>query len=73
MFWIGFAIGSALVIFLKRYVSDSKKAVGSLRVDQSDPTEPPYIFLELSKPLDKILPQKSIVLRIVVKNYLTRK
>lgn len=40
------------------------KTVGSLRVDHSDPSEPPYLFLEVEKNPDALEHGRMVVLRI---------
>ena len=41
---IGFAIGSLIT-----NLAYGRLKVGTLRVDRSDPDDPPYLFLELNK------------------------
>ena len=49
-----------------------KDTVGSLRVDQSDPDSGPYLFLELShKGVDAIYKKKYVVLKVVLKDYIS--
>jgi hypothetical protein len=47
--------------------------VGSLRVDNSDPDEEPYLFLELHKGVNEISNKKYVLLKVNVKNFLTQK
>lgn len=46
------------------------RSIGTLRVDQSDPTEPPYLFLELDKPVENIVKEKYVIFRVNKKNFI---
>ena len=46
------------------------RSIGILRVDQSDPTEPPYLFLELDKPVENIVKEKYVIFRVSKKNFI---
>ena len=47
-------------------------SVGTLRIDHSDPTEAPYLFLELDKPVDAIANKKRVMFRVNKKNYISK-
>jgi hypothetical protein len=47
--------------------------VGTLRIDRSDPSEPPYIFLELAKGVGDISTKKNVILRVRNENYISQK
>ena len=49
------------------------KPVGTLRVDQSDPDDNPYLFLELSGDPKKLPNQKYITLKVNIENYISHK
>lgn len=49
------------------------KVVGDLRIDRSDPEEPPYVFLELAVPPETLEHESYITMRVVKKNYLSQK
>lgn len=49
------------------------KPIGTLRVDQSDPYDNPYLFLELSGNPKKLPNQKYITLKVNVENYISHK
>ena len=53
LFLLGFMAG--IVSFLVYLIV---RSVGTLRVDQSDPTEQPYLFLELDKPVESVINKK---------------
>lgn len=44
--------------------------IGDLRVDQSDPTSPPYLFLELDTDVYNIMRRKQVVLRVKLKDFI---
>ena len=46
--------------------------VGTLRVDQSDPFDEPYLFLELSKPVNYVMGRKVVVMDVKVEDYIPR-
>lgn len=46
-------------------------SVGTLRVDQSDPMEPPYLFLDLDKPIESFINTKHVLFRISKKNFIS--
>ena len=43
---------------------------GDLRVDRSDPTCEPYLFLELGTDVRNIMNKKHVTFRVKVKNFL---
>ncbi len=65
----GFALGYGFSLYLR-----SKSFAGTLREDHSDPTEAPYLFLELEPGgLEKIQRSKTVMFRVVIRDYITRK
>lgn len=44
------------------------KTIGSLRIDRSDPSEPPYLFLEVEKNPDALEHGRMVVLRVRKEN-----
>lgn len=65
---VGFSAGVAIVIFVYR-----AERVGTLRIDRSDPSEPPYIFLELNKGVGDISTKKNVILKVKDENYISQK
>ena len=64
----GIAIGILLSVwFMKKCV------MGCLRVDQSDPNENPYLFLELTKELGHICRKKYVILKVKLQDFITHK
>ena len=45
--------------------------VGTLRIDKSDPSEPPYFFLEVTD-IKKIRSGKTIVMKVKEENYISQ-
>lgn len=65
----GMAIGYGICAFTRR-----KIPVGTLREDNSDPTESPYLFLELEPGgLEEIHRSKTVLFRVKIENYLPRR
>lgn len=65
---VGFVLGIVAAIFMYRV-----KRAGTLRIDRSDPTEPPYIFLELDKGVGDISRKKNVILKVKNENYISQK
>ena len=62
---IGIVIGVLLGIVLSR-----RRSLGNLRVDRSDPTSEPLLFLELGTDVRNIMNKKHVTFRVKVKNFL---
>ena len=70
--WILLAlVGGFLVGAVAASVFIYAKAIGSLRVDHSDPSEPPYLFLEVEKNPDTLEHVKLVVLRVKSENLIS--
>ena len=67
LFLLGFMAG--IVSFLVYLIV---RSVGTLRVDQSDPTEQPYLFLELDKQVESVINKKYVVFRVNKKNFISQ-
>ena len=64
---LGFVGGmTVFLIFL------AARSIGTLRVDQSDPTEQPYLFLELDKPVESVINEKYVIFRVNKKNFISQ-
>ena len=64
---LGFVGG--MVFFL---ICLTTRSIGTLRVDQSDPTEQPYLFLELDKPVESVINKKYVLFRVNKKNFISQ-
>ena len=67
LFLLGFMVG--IVSFLVYLIV---RSVGTLRVDQSDPTEQPYLFLELDKSVENIIKEKYVLFKVIKKNFISQ-
>ena len=64
---LGFVGG---MVFFLIYLA--ARSIGTLRVDQSDPTEQPYLFLELDKPVENVINKKYVLFRVNKKNFISQ-
>lgn len=62
-FAIGFIVACLAVLSLK---------VGTLRIDRSDPTEAPYMFLEMSKDVHAVTSRKMVLLEVKNENFISQ-
>lgn len=67
---VGLLIGALVTCLIFRI---KKRTIGTLRVDQSDPDDEPYLFLELTSNVDTIKRHKHVTFRVNVENYLSQK
>lgn len=65
IFLIGILVGCVVTLFIFRM-----RSVGSLRIDTSDPDDGPYLFLEMSKDVNKVRKKKYITLKVNLKNFI---
>lgn len=68
-FLLGLAVGTGIFVVVKT----KDKPIGYLRIDQSDPTEPPYLFLELEADISTICKKNTIFLKVKRKDFLPHK
>ena len=62
---IGIVIGVLLGIVLSR-----RRSLGNLRVDRSDPTSEPLLFLELGTDVRTLMRKKQVVFKVRVEDFL---
>ena len=65
-FLVGVLIGTILYAIAIKTAS-----VGTLRIDQSDPEDLPYLFLELKKNLNNIASNKYVIMEVKRENYIS--
>lgn len=65
---IGIVIGLAISVAGLFFCS-----IGALRIDQSDPTDKPYMFLEIKKGVDNITRRKFVVLKVRREDFIPHK
>lgn len=63
---LGILIGVIVSLVISRF---RFPYAGTLRVDRSIPDEPPYLFLELEKPVGYIMGRTYVILKVNLKNY----
>lgn len=64
---IGLAIGLAIGYLVCRVSKD--KVYGYLRVDHSDPSDPPLLFLELKTDVETVSKQKKVCFKVKVEDF----
>ena len=67
-FLVGVLVGG-ITIKIKSMLS----TYGTLRLDDSDLDEPPYIFLELENNPEGLCKKKYVTLKVCIKNFVPRK
>ena len=70
---VGIVVGLICGIGIGRYLMKGGKeeTIGTLRLDRSDPDEPPYLFLELDRGgMETIHRKKTVQLRVNLKDYI---
>lgn len=66
-FLVGVLIGTIIYAIAVKTAS-----VGTLRIDQSDPEDSPYLFLELNKNLSYVASKKYVIMKVDMKNYISQ-
>lgn len=69
---ISFVMGLLVGIVVCR-AYNSNQSVGNLRIDHSDPSEPPYLFLELSDGVHTIINKKTVCFKVRHENFVSQK
>jgi hypothetical protein len=64
---IGVIIGFGIAFFVFR-----QKTAGTIQIDHSDPSEPPYLFARLSVPVELLSMKKKASFEIRVENFIPR-
>jgi MFS superfamily sulfate permease-like transporter len=74
-FIVGILIGVSIAILISFIIFKERQTeVGILRIDNSEPTEEPYLFLELSSDgFEKINTSHTVTLKVKKENYLSHK
>lgn len=74
MILIGLVIGVGLTVIVSRIMS-RKKSIGSLCVDDSDPDDGPYLFLEFKpdQSPEAIMRKSYVTLKVNIKHYVSHK
>lgn len=67
---IAFLLGVLIGIIIYA-IAVKTASVGTLRIDQSDPEDSPYLFLELNKNVGIITSKKYVIMKVERKNYIS--
>lgn len=72
IFMAGFILGSIISIIFFKFSSRTSKPLGDLRVDRSDPSDSPLLFLELDTDtsVNTIINNKVVTFRVKIENFL---
>lgn len=68
--WIVFIAGVIIGGVLSVIILQSR-VIGHLRVDQSDPDDGPYLFLELFEKVPNLCAKKYVTLKVKVENFIS--
>lgn len=71
MDWLSFGVGVILGVFIF-YLIFVKSSVGKLRIDRSDISDKPYMFLELSKPVSHVSSKKFVIFHVSNENFISQ-
>lgn len=62
-------VGIVLGVIISTVIHKTR-SVGTLRIDNSDPTDAPYMFLEIKKGIGDISRKKSVVFKVNREDYI---
>ena len=65
---MGIIIGCVITMIVSRVFT-----IGTIRVDNSDPDDAPYLFLELERNVGAITSKKYVTFKVKVENYISQK
>ncbi len=67
------AVVAVIIGFIVGRVLPRDRPIGDLRVDQSDPTSAPYLFLELDTDVPSVMRKKYVTFRVKIENFISHK
>lgn len=71
MFALSFLFGVAIGVIVTSLLI---RSVGVIRIDQSDPDDHPYLFLEINRGCyEKLLRSKRVIFEVRKENYISQK
>lgn len=70
---LGFLLGITIGFIFSNYLKRNDEPIGDLRIDESDPEDGPYLFLELKTKPDNFKSYKRVTLNVKAENYLSQK
>lgn len=59
------------MIFMKHYVNKHTSYGGTIRIDRSEASESPKLFLELEESIQTLSNSNDVIFRVVDKNYIS--
>lgn len=65
---VSFAVGAVVAALIRR-----DHPIGDLRIDRSDPTSEPLLFLELDTDVRSIMRKKHVTFRVKLENFIPHK
>ena len=73
IFMAGVILSSVISIIFFKISSRTRKPIGDLRVDRSDPSDAPLLFLELDgdTSVNTIINNKVVTFRVKIENFLS--
>lgn len=72
IFMAGVILSSVISVIFSKFSSKNCKPIGDLRVDRSDPSDSPLLFLELDTDtsVNTIINNKVVTFRVKIENFL---
>ena len=67
---IGIALVAAIIGFVIGWCVHRERPLGDLRVDRSDPTSEPLLFLELDTDVPTVMRRKRVTFRVKLENFI---
>lgn len=72
VFILGIVLGGILGFIIRNSVSD--RPAGTIRMDHSDPSSPPYLFLELEPgAMEELQKRTTVVFKVKLQDYISQK
>ena len=69
---MSYVIVTLLLGFALGYISNMRRVIGVIRVDNSDPEDGPYLFLELETGMSKLKHGGVVSFKVNTKSYITQ-
>lgn len=68
-----YIITGVIIGFIISIIIYDIRSIGNLRIDQSDPSDRPYMFMELRKKTGDISKRKFVILKVRREDFTSRK
>lgn len=69
---VGFVFGLTIGYMISKSIKN-EEPIGDLRIDESDPDDGPYLFLELKSKPNNLKSRKQVTLNVKAENYVSQK